>query len=482
MVELVNIRSYVEKMAYLLSRVLDMDVLICDDKLRIVGDFSHNGNVYKDDTIETLQEISVISKAIKGRKNIIYNNVKVECRDCIECVKKTQCRTESIIAFPLIRDNKLYGAIGIYSEEERQKNKITREEKVMLEFIENIGDLILTKVEEEEHKNSYILEKATELIRPMKIGSFNEIIGSSNLIQRVKEDAKSFAYSHSNILIQGESGTGKEVFTSAIHQESKCSNGPFVVVNCAAIPDNILESELFGYEEGSFTGALKGGRIGKFELANNGTIFLDEIGELPIHLQPKLLRAIQEKKIQRVGSSRYIDIKIRIISATNRNLKDMIQTGEFREDLYYRLSVIPIYLPPLRERKGDIPELLHYFLNMYKTMLDKNYITGFDNSAIEILSSYSWPGNIRELQNTVEYTVNKSKNIIIKTEDIPQHISQNSNSRASKPLTMQEVEKQAIVNALSYYNNTQEGKLKIANALGISRATLYRKLKEYNLL
>lgn len=179
-----------------------------------------------------------------------------------------------------------------------------------------------------------------------------------------------------------------------------CAKGPFVAINCAAIPENLLESELFGHKEGAFTGSMKGGQIGKFELADKGTLFLDEIGEMPLHLQPKLLRAIQEKRIQPVGSNEYKKVDIRIISATNRDLDKMVREGTFREDLYYRLSVIPLYIPQLKERTSDIPLLLDFFLEKFNLMLGKD-ILGWDRQAKELLCGYEWPGNIRELQNAV---------------------------------------------------------------------------------
>ena len=324
------------------------------------------------------------------------------------------------------------------------------------------AELIVAEYEEAERKKADILKQAAALIQPVKKSSFDEIIGNSRAIRKVKEEARTFAAGTSNILIQGESGTGKEVFANAI-------------------PNNLLESELFGYEEGSFTGAAKGGRIGKFEMANHGTLFLDEIGELPIHLQPKLLRAIQERKIQRVGSAKQIEVDIRIISATNRDLRSMIDTGEFREDLFYRLGVIPIEIPPLRERKDDIAELAAYFLRMYADMLDKPQIVGIEQNVLHRLCSYDWPGNVRELQNTIEYAVNKCRTDKIGLQDIANRLTGAKAGAAEPVRNLEEVERELIQNAPEVYSNTQEGKAKAAEALGISRATLYRKISKYQL-
>lgn len=296
-------------------------------------------------------------------------------------------------------------------------------------------------------------------------------------MKRLKNDSIKFAQGSSTILIQGESGTGKEVFARAIHGESSFKNGPFVTVNCAAIPDNLLESELFGHEEGSFTGSMKGGKIGKFELANKGTLFLDEVGEMPIHLQPKLLRAIQEKKFQRIGSNKDILVKTRIIAATNRDLEKMIDAGEFREDLYYRLNVIPLIIPPLRERKEDISVLLKYFLNIYNDILDKN-IRSFSPETEQFLINYKWPGNVRELQNVVEYAVNIAKDDIIKAEDLPKRLLSGKSGETTVIKPIKEIERFYIDEALRIYGDDLSGKEKAARELGISLSTLYRKLRD----
>lgn len=325
------------------------------------------------------------------------------------------------------------------------------------------------------------------------IVSFQQMIGNSRGIQAVKENALTVSKSASTVLIQGESGTGKEILARAIHSNSKSKDKPFIAINCAAIPDDLLESELFGYEEGAFTGAKKGGKIGKFQLAENGTIFLDEIGEMPLHLQSKLLRVLQERAIERLGGSDSIPINVRVIAATNKNLEELIVTNEFREDLYYRLNVIPIAIPPLRERREDIPLLLEHFLGMYNEFLGKS-IKGFSENAMEVLMNYRWKGNVRELQNFVEYTANMAKGDFITSSDIPQRIKmslgiasttseENSTAMREQDKTPQFVTIEALIsenikNAIDYFGDSVEGKTMAANVLGISRATLYRKMKE----
>lgn len=311
--------------------------------------------------------------------------------------------------------------------------------------------------------------------------SFDDIIGSSRQIKLLKDKARKIAKSQSTILIQGESGTGKELLARAIHEYSTRANNPFITINCAAIPDALLESELFGYEEGAFTGAKRGGKMGKFQLAEGGTVFLDEIGELPIHLQAKLLRVLQEKTIEKVGGQKSLPINIRIIAATNKNLEEMVESGEFREDLFYRLNVIPIYIPPLRERREDIKTLLTYFLNLYNARLEKS-IKGFSSEVESTLLNYDWRGNVRELQNVVEYAVNMENSLYICMDSIPPKVTRvGKEPRYTRITTINNMEKTLIENALQRYGNDVHGKKAAAKALGISLATFYRKMKLYGL-
>ncbi|CAA7601050.1 RNA polymerase sigma factor 54 interaction domain protein [Acididesulfobacillus acetoxydans] len=316
---------------------------------------------------------------------------------------------------------------------------------------------------------------------------FSDILGESIQLKQLKEKAHKVAVGESTVLIEGESGTGKELFAQAIHTASSRAGRAFVAINCCAIPDNLLESELFGYEEGAFTGAKHGGKPGKFELANGGSIFLDEIGEMPLYLQGKLLRVLQERKLERVGGVRSIDLDVRVIAATNKDLSEMVAEGEFREDLYYRLQVIPLQLPPLRERKEDIPLLLEYFLARFNRLLGKEF-KGFAPDSLALLRGYSWPGNIRELQNSVEYACNMETAAFITAESLPLKIRQfprrvDSSLSVGMRLRqkMKEVEHQVLAEALEYFGSSAQGKEKIAEVLGISRATIYRKLKEHKL-
>lgn len=314
--------------------------------------------------------------------------------------------------------------------------------------------------------------------------SIENILGESEDIQELKKQVLRLAASSSTVLIRGESGTGKELFARAIHAESGRNDYPFVAINCAAIPEALLESELFGYEEGSFTGAKKGGKLGKLELAHGGTLFLDEIGDMPLHLQVKLLRVLEEKSFERIGSISSIKVEARFITATNRDLEEMIKRGEFREDLYYRLNVIPFVISPLRERVDDIKMLLKYFLDRANQNFHKT-IHGFSAEAEIALLNYSWPGNVRELQNTVEYCAHMADTAQIEYSHLPQRMRQETILPGSHPLSvvtpLETMEKEMIVGAIKHFGKSLEGKKFAAAALGIGLTTLYRKGKKYDI-
>lgn len=323
--------------------------------------------------------------------------------------------------------------------------------------------------------------------------SLEQIIGESQAIKECKDKAALVAGSRANILLQGESGTGKEIFAQAIHEMSSQQKGPFIAVNCGAIPGNLLVSELFGYEAGAFTGALKGGKSGKFEQANGGTLFLDEIGELPLEQQVALLRVLQERKITRIGGNKAIPIDVRIISATNKNLRKEVANDNFREDLYFRLKVVALEIPPLRERKEDIELLFEYFLRKYTKQHSKE-IT-IDPNVIKYLLCYNWPGNVRELENVVERLVCLAQNNRISLADLPKEIldSQDarvqqevvvsnevngSTSRGARKLRAMEQECRNIIILLDKNGGNIT---RTAKDLGISRTTLYRKMKDYDI-
>lgn len=320
--------------------------------------------------------------------------------------------------------------------------------------------------------------KGNQKIEDIK-SPFPEIIGKSEAMQEVFYIIQMVAKSNANVLITGESGTGKELVARAIHNNSLRKSKPFVIVDCTTIPENLLESELFGHEKGAFTGASER-KTGLIEIANEGTVFLDEIGELPMFLQKKLLRFLQEKEIQRIGSTQRIKVDVRVISATNRDLEKAVQEGSFREDLYWRLNVVRINLPPLRERKEDIPLLVNHFLNKFSKENNKP-IPQLEPEVMELLLSYDWPGNIRELANVMERAVVLSPSGLISIKHLPRRIQEKTGwiAKNESSLNLLELEKSLIIKAL---NTTGWNQTKAAEILGISRKQLRTKMKHHGLL
>ncbi|QBG49208.1 sigma-54-dependent Fis family transcriptional regulator [Verrucomicrobia bacterium S94] len=306
------------------------------------------------------------------------------------------------------------------------------------------------------------------------------IIGRSAAMQEVFDTIRQVSGSRATVLIQGESGTGKELVAKAIHQLSPRHNGPFVAVHCAALSQNILESELFGHEKGAFTGAMER-RIGRFEKADGGSLFLDEISEIDANVQVKILRALEERQVERVGGDTPVDVDTRLIAATNRDLKAMVEDGDFREDLFYRLYVVVITLPPLRERQDDILLLLNHYLAVFNEENGKQ-IEGFTPAAYELLSAYDWPGNIRELRNLVERMVVLARGKVLDVPDIPSQVREKARGggeiKVDAELTVDEMERRMIIQALE---KTGGNRTKAAEKLGISRRTLHRKLNQYEI-
>jgi two-component system, NtrC family, response regulator HydG len=308
--------------------------------------------------------------------------------------------------------------------------------------------------------------------------SFCKIVGSHYTMQNIYELIDLAKDSSATVLIYGESGTGKELVAQAIHHSSSRRNKPFVKVNCAALTESLLESELFGHVKGAFTDAIRD-RKGRFEEAHGGTIFLDEIGDLPLSVQVKLLRVLQDKVIERVGENRSIKVDVRIIAATLKNLQKLIDLGQFREDLYYRLNVIPISVPPLRSRKTDIPLLADHFMNKFRQETGK-LITACDKNVLDALLKYSWPGNVRELENTLEYAFVTCRTDTIKTHNLPEHIANSLHQGGTKQSSGKNKndEKIRVMKALDM---ARGNKTKAAQLLGLSRVGLWKKIKRYNL-
>lgn len=359
---------------------------------------------------------------------------------------------------PIFSGNKVIGAIGVYQD---------------------ISELA-KKLENYQEELNYYKE---ELQKQTSLGChFSNIIGSSGTLKEALLIAEKAARSTSTVLIRGESGTGKELIAKAIHNHSERHNKPFVKVNCAAIPENLLESELFGYEKGAFTGAVKN-KPGKFKIADGGTIFLDEIGDMPKSMQVKLLRVLQEKEFESVGGIKTQKVDVRVLAATNRNLEEMLQSGEFREDLYYRLNVITVSLPPLRDRKEDINLLTEHFIENLSVSLNKP-INGISPESLDKLQKYHWPGNIRELQNVIERAINMCDGSIITLKDLPFYISNLSSSsenlinlKNGELLPLEEYEKELIAIAMKKYKSYN----KAGKALGLTHRTVALKCKKYGI-
>mgnify|MGYP002740872892 FL=1 len=351
--------------------------------------------------------------------------------------------------------------------------------------ISAIGDIFTFSLEKSEEltKTLFVFKEISEFKNYLLSfhGNSSIILLESPQMQDIYSHISKVARNDTSVLITGESGTGKEIIAKQIHDLSSYSNGPFITVNCGAIPESLMESELFGYTKGAFTGADPKGKIGFFEKANNGTIFLDEIGEMPLQIQVKILRVLQDKKITPIGSRTEKQINVRIIAATNKNLEEEVEKRNFRQDLFYRLSVFPIDIPPLRERKKDIKTLVEFFIKKYYISFQKEQ-KEISTDVYQHFLEYSWPGNIRELKNTIEYCMNmiEENEKTIDLKHLPPKFLGNK-EKDEKIKTLKELEKEAISNLLKIYGNSSEAKKIIAKSLGVGIATLYRKLNSYNL-
>lgn len=384
------------------------------------------------------------------------------------------------------------------------QNETIMNEDVFKFFIENneynvAGKIISLALPNNKKGNALIfddIQKINSSIAEIANGdntiNLENIIGNSYATLHLKENIRKVAESNSTVLITGESGTGKELVARSLHSEGSRKDKPFVVINCSAIPDTLLESELFGYVKGAFTGANQNGRMGKFELANTGVIFLDEIGDMPLYLQAKILRVIQDKKIERIGSNKSIDLDIRIIAATNVDLQQKIKEQKFRSDLYYRLNVIPMTILPLRERKEDIIPIINNLIYKYNKISDK-FVHTIEKDVLDALTEYNWPGNVRELENVIELMINMSSDDgVITKKMLPANILKTSKNTVSsadsviykEDMTLdnfQDIEKRYIETALISYGDDTEGKKYIADKMNIGLTTLYRKMKKYGI-
>jgi transcriptional regulator with PAS, ATPase and Fis domain len=592
--KLSHISENVQKISEAISSVLDVDVTISDETLTRIAATGH----YVGQLGEKISKNSIFGYALKEGKDYIIDDPRVN-PVCRFCDRRNECKEVAEVCSPIRHEGRIIGVIGLIAFEESQKERLLRDKKDLLVFLERMGDLISAKLSDVEknkkiellakelqviidsfnngvvfvNRDGVILhsnEKAKKILGTSDSGgyekalkdfvdyvlglkrnsneniplrnreyvskkdngrnrlifdvnimrtvgetvgflisfnskndvlsvvndvtgadpdiTFDDILGNSVVLNMTKEYAEKASKSTSTILIQGESGTGKELFARSIHYKSDRRFMPFVTVNCAAIPENLLESELFGYEEGSFTGAMRGGKTGKFELADKGTIFLDEIGDMPIHLQKKLLRVLQNNTIEKIGGKHYFKVDIRVIAATNKDIEKIVEEGAFREDLFYRLSVIPLTIPSLRVRRDDISILADSFVKKYSEKFNKE-IKGIQQDVLMALKTYDWPGNVRELENAVEYSVNMCNGESISLKDIPKRILKTRDSNKMQKINTEAVgirrletlERSEIERALKKHGHNERGIRLCVSDLGISRATLYRKIKKYNI-
>ena len=436
-------------------------ILVVDDE-NIVRESLHDwlSSVgYKVETAESGEEALSIIKQKKIK--IMLADLFMPGMDGIELMKKARDIVPTIATVIITAHGTIQTAItaireGAYDYVEKP-------------FCPEKVELIIDKLVE--HQD--LVEENISLRRKIESRFQHEgIIAKSAKMLKIIELIKTIAPTNATVLITGETGTGKEVIARAIHHQSPRRNKPFIATSCAALPESLLESELFGHEKGSFTGAV-GRKKGKFEAGDKGTLFLDEIGEINANTQVHLLRALEEKKITRVGGNDEIDVDVRVIAATNRNLKSMVEQGKFREDLYYRLKVVTISLPPLKYRKEDILPLAEYFLKKYAKDNNKEDMT-FSPDVVEFMLNYSWPGNVRELENMIEHGVILAKNNSITLTELPQDIIHPAPVQGK---TIDEITKNHILQVLE---ETKGNITHAAKMLGIRRTTLYNKLKKYN--
>lgn len=437
-----------------------------------------------DEAVITINKKGIITKAnVTARKMFDYLE-----RDLVNMQIEDILGNQSLIQ-SVLEAGKPVNDVEIEIEKYSQRIHLCSAHPVKDQYGENYGCILTLR------KNNRYRKIRNQANRMEPEFTFDKLVGSSPIFVKSIDKAKKFALLDANILIQGESGTGKEMFAQAIHNASRPGR-PFVAVNCAAIPSTLIESELFGYEGGAFTGAERQGRIGKIELANGGTLFLDEIGDMPLELQPVLLRVLEEKKVMRVGGSQYIPIDFRLITATNKNLSKLVKNEQFRQDLYFRLAALKIHIPPLRERGADIIRLANYFI---KNIADKQQILApsLSSEAVFCLLQYNWPGNVRQLENAMLYAVNTARDGIIKPGNLPEELNEFDslpapgenaanleaeavpvNRAAENVLPLKDMERITIIQALL---QTGSNISEAANMLKMSRSTLYRKIKEYNI-
>ena len=452
--------------------------LLDDDKQRL------NVATATGEKSEEIKEIvleigeGIVGSVVKEGTSLITQDAQKEKEHAISIAEKLDFAATTMMCVPIMTRDRIIGAIQLLNKADSQP--FSEENLYLTEVVANAAGIAL----ENAHLHNF-LQRENQTLR-YELGTnhtqFQDIIGSSPKMRKVLELSERVAQTSSTVLLRGESGTGKEIIAQSIHNASSRAKKPFIPVNCAALPDNLLESELFGHERGAFTGATSR-KEGRFELANQGTLFLDEIGDMQIGLQAKLLRVLQDQQIYRVGGTAPINCDARIISATNQDIESKIKQGSFREDLYYRLNVITIGLPTLHERIEDILRLASHFLNKYSWEM-KRMKTGFSPDAVQILMTHTWPGNVRELQNAIEHAVVLGKDEEIQVEDLPLSLRKNwsKSEIPNKTLALEDAQRGFKKQYIQYMLAQNDGnRSKTAEVLDIQRTYLSRLIRELNI-
>ncbi len=468
MTNLQELSESVQQFAEVLKAAIHLEVDVFDKELnRVAGT-----GLTKHKVGRKIDPHGIVNTQIyNGEDRIIIDTPGVS-KKCEACAHYGSCIYKKAVYASIKHKSEIIGAMGILALDEIQEEALNSNTEAMLDLVDKIADLIGSKVADFE-MNKGLRNQMTGLAGGVGL---EHIVGSSHVLQLFKEKVARIASGESTVLLTGETGTGKELFSRAIHNLSDRCGRPFVAINCGALPENLIESELFGYDKGAFTGASKSGKHGKFFLANHGTVFLDEVENMPLYMQQKLLRVIENREIEPLGAEKTVPIDIRIVAASNKNLEQMVSEGHFREDLYHRLNVIMLEIPALREREQDALILAEHFVQRYNEKTNK-VVIGLTDEVRELFIQYRWPGNVRELQNVIEYAMNMETTNYIGLESLPERIK----SRPSTYNVLEEMEKTYIIKALKKYGWSDDAKAMAAEELGISRSTIYRKIAKYKI-
>ncbi len=491
-----------------ISTRLQLEVEIVDTRLQRVG---ASGPFRR--LLGTRQERGFINRyVLETGKPVLISNPGRE-HLCTPCDLKDSCMYRAGLSCPIMHQGHVVGVFSLVGLTHGQRDLIHQGGQRLLEFIAQISSSLVNgpllpgsnrispacgalpevlATPPATRRSGHTCGRTRSGLTLGPDDPFAEIIGASPALMNTIAKARRVAASNAVVLLAGETGAGKEMFARAIHAVGATRLGPLVAVNCSAIPESLLESELFGYEEGAFTGARRGGKAGKFELADGGTLFLDEVGDLPLGLQPKLLRALERKMIDRVGGTSSRALNIRVIAASNCNLAEQVRDGRFRADLFYRLKGFPLYIPPLRERRGDIVLLADAFLAEVDGCQGR-MTRRWSDEAAAALTAYDWPGNVRELRNAVEYAATMAEDEVIGVDCLPAEMQGNGDHSGCVPdqvsiggsLSLRDrvaaFERELLASALAAVGQNVEGKRQVAESMGVSLPTLYRRLKELGL-